>query len=358
MTERPLKDELRAPFDDRDVHRMWARFDASRSRPRQPILPWVVATAAAVVALVALLSHPADPAPLRTKGGAELVLRAPLSPGLLELDDDSRISVDLGAELVPLVSSPREVAFLLEEGRATWTVTPGGSRRWTIECGLARVEVVGTRFSIDRRVGRVEVEVEEGTVLVRSSLLQTGLARVSGGERLVVEAPRPPAVDSKPPPAAPPPVSAPRSPSDKPAKPRSEVEPKEEEPPRAEESVPQLLAEADDERRAGRYEAAAGRFEEILSEHASDPRAGLAAFSLGKIEREVRDRPGAAAVAFQRALALGLPAALVEDAYVRLVDAHLAAGDREAAESAAQLHHARFPNGRSTARIDRRLEAP
>jgi len=38
----------------------------------------------------------------------------------------------------------------LRRGRATFEVHPGGPRRWTVEGGLATIEVVGTEFTLER----------------------------------------------------------------------------------------------------------------------------------------------------------------------------------------------------------------
>ena len=95
--------------------------------------------------------------------------------------------------------------------------------------------------------------------------------------------------------------------------------------------------------------------ERVLDEHPEDPRAALAAFTLGRVESAL-DRPARAAEAFARAIAIGPPAALHEDAMARLVEARAAAGERAAATEAARAYLARFPEGRHAEAIRRYAE--
>ena len=53
-----------------------------------------------------------------------------------------------------------------------------------ISTALASVEVIGTRFSVERAEDLVRVRVERGVVLVRSTHLRDGVARVEAGEGL------------------------------------------------------------------------------------------------------------------------------------------------------------------------------
>src|SRR5207253_10960831 len=117
---------------------------------------------AAVVAIVARGTRPTEPGPLHQIGGGEpSVLLAPASPTATEttfaLDDGSRIAMAAGGRATVVENSGRAFVVVLSEGSATFDVHPGGPRRWSIECGLATVEVVGTRFTIDRGASSVVV---------------------------------------------------------------------------------------------------------------------------------------------------------------------------------------------------------
>src|SRR5690606_2313806 len=117
-------------------------------------------------------------------------------------------------------------------------------------------------------------------------------------------------------------------------------------------SVDELLLLADVARESGHPEEAAEPLRRVLSSFASDPQAALAALTLGKLELETLHRHLAAAAAFERAIELGLPAALQEQAYARRVEALARAGDRDAARRAAEEYRARFPAGRYLSNVD------
>jgi transmembrane sensor len=111
-----------------------------------------------------------------------------------------------------------------------------------------------------------------------------------------------------------------------------------------------LMAEADEARRAGRPERAAELLERA-SRLSGDPAAGVAAFTLGRLELEALGRPARAAAAFSRALDATLPARLREDAAARLVEAHVRSGDASAARRAADAYLRDYPNGRHVERV-------
>src|SRR5262249_55365294 len=121
------------------------------------------------------------------------------------LSDGSRLALAPHTALLTLANGATEVALRFEGGQASFAVKPHGPRRWSIDCGLAEVEVVGTRFTIDRSPTRVRVEVEEGVVRVleRSSKHVQNLVR---GESIEISArpgairpddPRAPALDAR-----------------------------------------------------------------------------------------------------------------------------------------------------------------
>jgi tetratricopeptide (TPR) repeat protein len=103
---------------------------------------------------------------------------------------------------------------------------------------------------------------------------------------------------------------------------------------------------------------AVAAFEVILSKHARDERASLAALSLGRVELDQRKRPKEAAAAFERALELGLPVGLLEDAHARRVQALAQAGLHDRAMAAAAEYFKRFPQGRRRADVERWAAQP
>lgn len=84
----------------------------------------------------------------------------------------------------------------------------------------------------------------------------------------------------------------------------------------------------------------------VMRDHASDPRAPLGAFTLGRVLLDELGRPAEAATAFARARSLAPGGPLEEDALAREVEAWSRAGDTNKAREAADLYLATFPSGR------------
>jgi transmembrane sensor len=110
--------------------------------------------------------------------------------------------------------------------------------------------------------------------------------------------------------------------------------------------VNDLLALADVARLSGHPAEAVMPLERVLSDFATDAQAPLAAFALGRLELDSLGHAQAAASAFRRALALGIPHSLREDVLVRLVEAYSRSGDTRAARRAANFYLDEFPTGR------------
>jgi transmembrane sensor len=252
-------------------------------------------------------------------------------------------------------------------------VRPGGPRRWQIECGLATVEVVGTRFSCERTPGRLRVSVQRGVVIVRGERVADRARRLAAGESLdVVEAPlgaeaapadlapELPALDEVY--AAEPAVAAPTAPAALPWRELARGGRHGEAFATLGESgvrretqrlgVADLLALADVARLSGHPREAVAPLERILTRFARDPQAPLAAFALGRLELDALDQPRKAATALERALVLGVPKSLKEDVRARLVEAYGRAGDRAAARTAARAYLQEFPDGRERAEME------
>ena len=121
-------------------------------------------------------------------------------------------------------------------------------------------------------------------------------------------------------------------------------------------SMEELLELADVARRSGHAAEAIPALDRAVEKFPGDPRAALAAFTRGRIEADELAQPQNAARSFSRAVELGLPASLTEDAFLRLVESQLAAGDRQAAVDSVDRYHVRFPRGRFTERLNQLLQ--
>lgn len=378
--ETPIKGQLRDPFDEATFQRIWAQIDGRlpvARRRRRVFAGGLVLAAAAGVALFAF-SH-RDAGPLLFRDGTALrAVDAPAEGARLALSDGSNIQLGPSARFEPLSSSGTSFLAVLQRGRADFEVRPGGPRRWQVECGLATVEVVGTRFSCDREApGRLRVAVQRGEVVVRGERVTDRARRLVAGESLdVVEAPQAEAPKV----IAPPPAEAPAADqAPVPAREERAVAPSsssswrqlahdgrhheafaalgtqgvQREAQRL--GVVDLLELADVARLSGHPREAVAPLERILHDFDRDPQAPLAAFALGRLELDALDQPRRAAAAFERALALGVPRSLDDDVRARLVEAHERAGNRPAALAAARAYLQHLPTGHHRAAMQSRL---
>jgi transmembrane sensor len=344
----PLKEGLRDPADEAAVSRMWqaidARFPQRRSRRSLSVLVAPLVAAAAGVAVVALLRH--DPGPLRmSDGNAIVAVNAPPAGMRLALSDGSTIDLVGGARFEPIESSGSSFVAVLERGDAQFEVTPGGPRHWQVECGLATVEVVGTKFSCARSPQGLHVGVERGVVLVRSERIVNHVRRLAAGESIDILDEKAAAAAGTTQPAAGAAVAAP-SPTAEPASTENAgttraIGPTWRELARSGHhreafatlgtqgirrevkrlGIADLFSLADVARLSGHPTEAVAPLQRIVDGFAADRQAPLAAFALGRLQLDDLNQPRAAATSFSRALELGAPQSLRDAVRARLAEA-------------------------------------
>jgi transmembrane sensor len=355
--------ELRAPVSrnlapeaappEADVRRLWLGIQARRrgfwrGLLRQPGA-WRFAFAPAVAAACALwlwlaTRAPVPAGPLTTRGGAALLTLGAVQPVQAELSDGSRIELAAESRVDVLDNDATRFVSALRRGAGRFEVEPGGPRRWTIEAGLATIEVVGTAFTVRRTDTEVEVAVEHGVVLVRGASVPDGVQRLSAGQRILVLAaksipPAAPSADAAAPaassalPAALPVSSAEQAP--RPAAPAVAVD-----------AFEDALARADAERRSGNVNGAISALREALGAPSAPGRRAVAAFTLGKVLLDGAGRAAEAEAAFAECLASSPPAALAEDALARLAEAQARAGKLERAAATKREYQRLYPSGR------------
>jgi hypothetical protein len=85
----------------------------------------------------------------------------------------SEIILENGAKATVVSATEQQVQFRLDSGYITADIKGNGTRRWSIEAGLCKVVVLGTRFSVswNRNTKLLDVKVERGTVLVLGTKL-------------------------------------------------------------------------------------------------------------------------------------------------------------------------------------------
>jgi transmembrane sensor len=375
---------LRTPLDASSTLRLWhelnGRRERSMARTWQTSMRWALAGGALAAALVLGVQH----LPSRSFAAGPLLLRdgAPIGEirvsaadplRAVEFSDGSTMQVHPNSAVVPLVNTAQNVSFVVQNGETTVDVRPNGPRKWSLVCGPVTVDVVGTRFSLTCTAAAATVWVDRGAVQVRGEAVPGRQKRLGAGEQLCVgdetllrgaDATNSPAV--APPGSSPVQSAASKSSGLVSASPAEAVSADwrsmasrgeygrayatlgpsgvQREAEGAE--VTDLLTLADVARLSGHPQEAARVLALIVEKHPQDPRASLAAFSLGRMGMGPQGTPGQAAGAFSRALALGLPAGLREEAWLRLIESRQNAGDVTGARAAAQQYREQYPHGR------------
>ena len=375
----PIRELLRDPTSAERLDAIWQRIEVER-RPRglrRTLVPALVASAALALLIVAAraVHRPApalpsarDSAPiaarpaLRWQGGGALSAANAIEVAggsaarAFALSDGTRIRLAAGTRLVPQTSSQDAVELALERGEAYFEVAPQGARRFEVAAGALRVRVVGTAFTVERAADVTRIAVAHGRVRVFTPAGERLLS--AGGALRWPPEPAPPAA--------------------KPARP-AQLEPVPQlagqaawraavasgdyqrayvlvsargyaRTVREETQVDALLDLADVARGAGHPRDAALALARIVQRYPHDDRSALAALTLGRLQLDALAQPAVAARSLRRALELGLPAALQEDALARLVQASAQAGNAAQARATSDEYRLRFPGTLSRTR--------
>ena len=355
LPKAPLKQYLDSTLEEARVHRVWYQLQGrtARRRARRALHRWgalVVAVAVAVVVVAGSWLTRRDPGGLET-GGGELPTAWTTPVGAsqyVSLSDGSEIQLAGTARLEVLTNTGESFVTTLRRGKSSFDVRPGGPRQWVVECGLATVEVVGTRFTVERSSSSVSVAVQRGKVRVHGEgfdrTLEAGESATferSPGERRPVRTTAVAPTASSPQGQAGSGPSAEGETSDEPAP--AEVAPSETRAP-PENQWDTLLARADAARRRGDRDAAVELLERVAKQAPDPGRRRLATFTLARLQ--LHEDPQRAAATLEDALENGVPRGLTEDALARLVEAYARAGDLPAARRTAQTYEQRYPHGR------------
>jgi transmembrane sensor len=320
--------------------------------------PWVLVTVATAAVAIALASFNWVRASETPPVAAPVT--APAANTLLKLTDGSDVtSKSSDARIEPVEVTPTLVTLRLEAGSARFSVAPDPTRTFRVLAGDVTVTVLGTVFTVGYEGQSVRVQVERGRVRVNGPEGE----RTLGIDQSTLMAARAPSDSGVVPPADTtiidldkedrPPSSAARGPSWRTlardgdyqaALARLKLEGAE-----TVRDVPEdLLLAADVARLGGQPDRAVGPLSRIISKHASDSRAPLAAFTLGRTLLDQLGRPRQAAKAFATAQRLDTTGSLSEDALAREVECWSRAGETEQARSRAEAYLSRYPNGRRT----------
>jgi transmembrane sensor len=336
----PTLDDARL---DRQVAAIAARTDLARRPPRgaRRVLWLALRTTcvsgvalAVIVGLMAArsrwLGH------LRDESGGALAgttFEAPAGGETITLGDGSRAVLEARSKLTLLAVGPELMRVALERGGVDLDVVHEAGKQFVVNARGYEIRVLGTRFSV--RLGEtetapaLEVRVARGRVRVARQEREDDGARDDQDVR-VLDAGETWSTA---------PATAPETNGAPPGRPQPPVKAETSESPRV------LLARAQAFRAANDPRAAAHLFDALRVRHHGDPRAGLAAFELGRLRLDRLDDPRGAAEAFDDAIAIAPGAPFREDAQARLVEAYDAFHDRARCLEARTAYLLRYPRG-------------
>jgi transmembrane sensor len=320
-----------------------------RAERRRASLRAVFATASAGLILTAglgLLVRPrfARPAaPPRTSGVAARTGAPPPVAARAKSVVVTPLSRDTVLEPLPALQGR---GFALRAGGARFAVPHDAEHPFSVVAGPVTIEDLGTAFTV-RYIGtdRLEVAVEEGRVRVRAAGTDTEL-----GAGATLRVPLALVTASQP-------ARAPARAAGSSWRPLAEHGAYEEArralrkagPGSVGDDTADLLLAADAARLSGHPAEAVPYLERVVREHARDPGAGVAAFTLGRVLLDELGRPKDAIAAFAVARAAGGP--LAEDALAREVEAAARAGDTTRSHELALLYRRLYPDGRRTTAV-------
>jgi len=336
---RRLAGFIEPEVDERRIDRVWARMGPTRagSSWRLPAFAFA-AVAVAATAVLVVRGHAAAPslAGMVVESGASQTLTLP-DGTTAALKPDTRLRFDR-------IEATR-VEATLDRGEATFDVRHSDSRTWTVHAAGFDVVDRGTRFVVAVTPEGARVRVESGSVVIARAGGSEAPRTLGPGESwastAILDAPAAPATAQTPVPTAPPVqgVLAPAAPgtASTPTAPAVAAPP----------TTPgpkELLETANSARLAGRTRDAAQAFDALRTRYRSDPRAGLAAFELGRLRLDALGDPAGAVEAFGDAMALAPAAGFREDAEARRVEALDRMHDGRC-RAARDAYLARYPGG-------------
>jgi transmembrane sensor len=327
---------------------------ARRATRRRAVVRAAVAVAStgmiAVGGVAFVRWQSAVPVAAPSGASASAVSNPPAAGGLHEVEAETVTVTRLSSDTVLAPLPDRDGrGFALRAGGARFSVRHDPDRPFVVAAGDVTIEDLGTTFTVRYvTADRLKIAVEDGHVRVRARGTDT---EVPAGASL--EVPVAPTVEDPRPEPRPTTVGAA---SWRPLAERGQYEEarralRKAGPSAVRDDTADLLLAADAARLSGHPAEAVPYLERVLRGHARDPRAGLAAFTLGRVLLDELGRPSEAVDAFARVRSSGGP--LAEDALAREVEALSRAGDVTRSREQALLYRRLYPNGRRAKAVAR-----
>lgn len=339
----PERDDSFAPeVSPARLERQWRAVEARLPESRASTWsPWKLATFGLVAALGALLAWNLQTwrvAPQETTlaEGSALETNALAEPETLaELAEGSAVALSPSSRIEVLTSEGTDVRLALHRGRARFDVVRDPARSFRVVAETAQgesveVRVIGTRFEVTRGTN-VEVTVERGIVEVHA---RNEVHRLIAGEHWSSSE------LAEPSPAETPEthdVEEPEAPLVETPEPVHTVRARET-------NARTLFDQAREARQAGSVAEAARLYDTLLRQHDDDPRAGVAAFELGRLRMDSLGDPRGAVRALDRALA-GRGGSYREDAMARRAMLLARLERTSECRSARDAYLSQFPSG-------------
>jgi transmembrane sensor len=338
-TRQPLGRHVTPTLDEARLARqrdaIAARIEA-RKRSRWLLLLAPVVCAAAVALLVVSFRGNRESTVM-----AGTIVQAPSGEPLsMTLLDGSRVVLDPEAQLSLMTLLPKDVRLELNRGGIDLDVTHHEDRTFVVAAGGYEVRVLGTRFAVrllpaeERPV--LEVKVFRGRVRVTRIGEPTDLRVLGAGETWSTALGPTSKVDE--PPSASPTIATDPTPSALPSASVAAL-------PSPRIGAKELWSQAEAARASKRFQDEALALNTLRLRHRSDPRAGLAAFELGRLRQDTLHDPAGAAEAFADAIVLAPSGPFREDAEARRIEALDTAGRRDQCAEAKAAFMARYPAG-------------
>jgi transmembrane sensor len=281
-----------------------------------------------------------------------------LAPGALALGDGSVVTpLGKNSRLVARQVSDTDVVVAITGGGAAFDVPDREARRFHAVLGGLELETHGAAFRVQIARRQIEVTAERGEVSARWNRERRVVA--TGETRAFAIAPRDEAAQvmrDEPRTAAQPPTWREDASRGDYAAAWAGLAGSQE----PINGMADLLLAGDVARLSGHAAAAVERLSRAAAVHPDDPRAPLAAFTLGRVHLEDLGAPRDAALAFGRARVLAPDGPLAEDALAREVEAWSRAGETQTARVQALSYTQRYPQGRRVHAVRRfgGLESP
>jgi len=319
-----------------------------------------VCTAALLFAAVRVHHVVEAPAPL---AGASAT--APASS--LHYADGSVAELTAPGSVVHLdQQTPDFVSSTVVSGRARFDVVHNHARTFEVHAGDVNVRVLGTAFVVERSGNRARVSVERGRVRVSWPGGEVLLGVGEAGEFPPPQAPPEPATSAVPvealdletPSAGGPPAEAPTAAEAHPWRDLAErgeyakaFAALRRTPNDVREEPADLLLAADVARLSSHPAQAVAPLRRVCERYSKDPRAPVAAFTLGRVLLDDLGRASEAASAFDLASRLWPSGPLASDAQAREAEAFKKAGNLPQARAVAEKYLAQHPGGRHAAAL-------